>query len=256
MFHSYAAIGDSFTEGVGDELPDGTVRGWADFVALGLAAAAGEPIGYANLAIRGRKLGPIVDEQLEAAIALGPEVISFNGGGNDMLRPRMPEELVAGRFRQAVHRIRDAGIHVLMLSGANPTDHLPLGRVFDARGARLTAQLNDLAELDGVTFVDNFSDVGLRDIRYWSADKLHLNALGHARVASNVLTGLGVPVPAEWGVAEVAAAPPGPRSRRTAAYYREFVLPWIGRRLTGRSSGDGRTAKRPTLEPVAPDAAA
>jgi hypothetical protein len=34
------------------------------------------------------------------------------------------------------------------------------------------------------------------------------------------------------------------------------VLPWIGRRLTGRSSGDGRTAKRPTLEPVAPDAAA
>ena len=86
---AYAAIGDSFTEGVGDELPDGTVRGWADFVALGLAAAAREPIGYANLAIRGRKLGPIVDEQLEVAIGLRPEVISFNGGGNDMLRPRM-----------------------------------------------------------------------------------------------------------------------------------------------------------------------
>ena len=255
MFHSYAAIGDSFTEGVGDEMPDGTVRGWADFVALGLAAAAREPIGYANLAIRGRKLGPIVDEQLEAAIALGPEVISFNGGGNDMLRPRMPEIAVADRFRQAVHRIRGADIHVLMLSGANPSEHLPLGRVFDARGARLTAALHDLSELDGVTFVDNFSDVGLRDIRYWSADKLHLNSIGHARVASNVLTALGVPVPEEWGVAEVASAPPGQRSRNTAAYYREFVLPWIGRRLTGRSSGDGRTAKRPTLEPLAPDVA-
>jgi lysophospholipase L1-like esterase len=255
MFHSYAAIGDSFTEGVGDELPDGTVRGWADFVALGLAAAANEPIGYANFAIRGRKLGPIVDEQLEAAIALRPEVISFNGGGNDMLRPRMPENIVADRFRQAVHRIRDEGIHVLMLSGANPTEHLPLGRVFDARGARLTAKLLDLAELEGVTFVDNFNDRVLRDIRYWSPDKLHLNSLGHARVASNVLTGLGVPVPSEWGVEEVAAAPPGPRSRNTAAYYREFVLPWIGRRLTGRSSGDGRVPKRPTLEPLAPDAA-
>ena len=34
---SYAAIGDSFTEGMGDELPDGTPRGWADLVALGLA---------------------------------------------------------------------------------------------------------------------------------------------------------------------------------------------------------------------------
>lgn len=254
MFHSYVAIGDSFTEGVGDELPDGGVRGWADFVALGMAAAAREPIGYANLAIRGRKLGPIIEEQLEAAIALRPEVISFNGGGNDLLRPRMPEVAVAGRFRQAVHRIRGEGIHVIMLSGANPTEHLPLGRVFDARGARLTAALLDLAELDGVTFVDNFSDRGLRDIRYWSADKLHLNSLGHARVASNVLTALDVAVPPEWGVAEVAAAPPGPRSRNTAAYYREFVLPWIGRRLTGRSSGDGRAAKRPTLEPLTSDA--
>ncbi|MEF3402594.1 SGNH/GDSL hydrolase family protein [Agromyces sp. CCNWLW203] len=255
MFHSYAAIGDSFTEGVGDELPDGSVRGWADFVAIGLAAAAREPIGYANLAIRGRKLGPIIDEQLDPAIALRPELLSFNGGGNDMLRPRMDEQVTASRFRDAIERIRAEGIHVLMLSGANPTDHLPMGKVFDARGARLTAALVDLADRPGVTFVDNFNDLGLRDIRYWSPDKLHLNALGHARVASNVLTGLGVPVPAEWGVEEVAAAPAGPKSRNTAAYYREFVLPWIGRRLTGRSSGDGRTAKRPTLEPV-PDAAA
>ena len=130
-----------------------------------------------------------------------------------------------------------------------------MGKVFDSRGARLTAALVDLGTLEGVTFVDNFNDLGLRDIRYWSPDKLHLNALGHARVASNVLTALGVAVPAEWGVEEVAAAPAGPKSRNTAAYYREFVLPWIGRRLTGRSSGDGRTAKRPTLEPV-PDAAA
>jgi lysophospholipase L1-like esterase len=255
LFHSYAAIGDSFTEGVGDELPDGSTRGWADFVALGLArAAAPEPVRYANLAIRGRKLGPIIDEQLEAAIVLRPEVISFNGGGNDMLRPRMPEEAVAERFRRAIHRIRDEGIHVLMLSGANPTDHLPLGKVFDARGARLTHQLRDLAQLDGVTFVDNFGDRTLRDIRYWSPDKLHLNSLGHAKVASNVLTALGVPVPDEWGVAEVAAAPAGQRSRNTATYYREYVLPWVGRRLTGRSSGDGRTAKRPALETVALDA--
>ena len=254
MFHSYAAIGDSFTEGVGDELPDGSVRGWADFVAIGLAAAAREPIGYANLAIRGRKLGPIIDEQLDPAIALRPELLSFNGGGNDMLRPRMDEQVTASRFRDAIERIRAEGIHVLMLSGANPTEHLPMGKVFDARGARLTAALVDLADRPGVTFVDNFNDLGLRDIRYWSPDKLHLNALGHARVASNVLTGLGVAVPVEWGVEEVAAAPAGPKSRNTAAYYREFVLPWIGRRLTGRSSGDGRTAKRPTLEPV-PDSA-
>jgi hypothetical protein len=71
-------------------------------------------------------------------------------------------------------------------------------------------------------------------------------------VASNVLTAMGVAVPGEWGVEEVAAAPAGARSRRTAAYYREYVLPWIGRRLTGRSSGDGRLPKIPSLEYVDP----
>ncbi|QTX03677.1 SGNH/GDSL hydrolase family protein [Agromyces archimandritae] len=256
MFDSYVAIGDSFTEGVGDELPDGSVRGWADLVALGLAqAAAPEPVRYANLAIRGKKLGPIIDEQLDAAIALKPAVLSFNGGGNDILRPRMSVETVAGRFRDAIERIRAADIHVLMLSGANPSANLPLGGVFDGRGNELTAALRDVGEQPGVTFVDNFSDRGLRDIRYWSADKLHLNAAGHARVASNVLTALGVPVPPEWGVAEVAAEPPGPKARNTAAYYREYVLPWIGRRLTGRSSGDGRAAKRAELDPVELEAA-
>jgi hypothetical protein len=66
----YAAIGDSFTEGVGDELPDGAVRGWADRVAAGLAATRDGDVRYANLAVRGRLLGPIVTDQLEAALSL------------------------------------------------------------------------------------------------------------------------------------------------------------------------------------------
>ena len=39
--------------------------------------------------------------------------------------------------------------------------------------------------------------------------------------------------------------------KKGLAYYREFVGPWIHRRLTGRSSGDGRTAKFPTWTPIA-----
>jgi hypothetical protein len=70
MFHSYVAIGDSFTEGVGDDLPGGGVRGWADLVALGLARADAQPFRYANLAIRGRKLAPLIAEQLEPALAM------------------------------------------------------------------------------------------------------------------------------------------------------------------------------------------
>jgi lysophospholipase L1-like esterase len=49
---SFVALGDSFTEGVGDPYPDGTFRGWADRFAAQLAAAS-PGLRYANLAIRG-----------------------------------------------------------------------------------------------------------------------------------------------------------------------------------------------------------
>lgn len=243
-FTSFVAVGDSFTEGVGDEQPDGSVRGWADFVALGLALASAEPFRYANLAIRGRLLSPIVDEQVDAAIALSPSLMSINGGGNDIMRPKVSIDSVADQLQAAVSRAVDAGVHVLLLSGANPTRHIPLGARIEQRGNALAAAVLERVPASGVTFVDNWSDQELTELRYWSVDKLHLNALGHRRVASNVLTALGAPVP-EWPDEPLELERPG-----AVAYWRGYVLPWIGRRLTGRSSGDGREPKIPTLQQV------
>ncbi|WP_294181975.1 SGNH/GDSL hydrolase family protein [uncultured Schumannella sp.] len=244
-FSSFVAIGDSFTEGVGDELPDGRVRGWADLVALGLAHATEKPVGYANLAIRGRLLEPIVTEQLDAAIALAPSLMSINGGGNDMLRPQFTIDSVATRLLAAVDRARAAGIHVLLLSGGNPSRHLPLGRGIERRGNEYADAVIAHLPREGVTMVDNWHDEELTRLEYWSVDKLHLNPLGHARVASNVLGALGVAVP-EFGLDSGA-----PSTRPSnAAYWRDYVLPWIGRRLRGTSSGDSRKPKSATLQTV------
>jgi lysophospholipase L1-like esterase len=244
-FSSYAAIGDSFTEGVGDDLPDGRVRGWADLVAAGLAYASPQPFTYANLAIRGRLLAPIVDGQLDAALALNPALLSINGGGNDILRPRVAIRSIADQLVAAVDRARAQGIHVVLASGANPSRHMPLGPLVQARGESLAQGIRDQLPRDGVTFVDNWADAELAQLRYWSADKIHLNSLGHARVAGNVLAALGVPIPA----LDEAGPQEAPRMR-SAAYWRRYVLPWIGRRLTGRSSGDNREPKIATLQPV------
>ena len=250
IYSSYVAIGDSFTEGVGDDVPDGRVRGWADLVALGLASSAAAqgadaPVTYANLAIRGRLLGPIVDEQLDAAIALRPELLSINGGGNDIMRPRVSVTSIADRLEEAVHRATARGIHVVLASGANPTRHLPLGSIIERRGDLLAAAVRERAPGVGVTFVDNWADRELADIRYWSRDKLHLNTRGHQRVAGNVLAALGLPI------SDAGEDPHSdPPRQHTAAYWREYVLPWIGRRVTGKSSGDGREPKIATLEPV------
>jgi lysophospholipase L1-like esterase len=238
----YVAIGDSFTEGVGDELPDGSVRGWADRVAAGLVATEGDEVRYANLAVRGRLLEPIVHGQLETALALSPAptLISLNGGGNDMLRPGTDLARLIDLTELAVRRCAEAGVRLLLLSGADPSDRLPFRRAMRRKGEVLTGAIAGLAARHGVLFVDMFHDAEIRRPGYWSPDRLHLNAAGHQRVAGAVLTALG-------HTAAAHVVDPGPvESRRVLAearYYREHVLPWVHRRLRGRSSGDDRTGK-------------
>jgi lysophospholipase L1-like esterase len=247
----YVAIGDSFTEGLGDTLPDGTERGWADLVAAGLAAGEGEPISYANLAVRGRLLQPIVTEQLDAALALDPPptLLSLNGGGNDMMRPGSDMRPLIAMTETAIRRCLDAGVRVLLLSGADPSGGLPFGAMMRKRGEMLTVAVAEFARRYDIVFVDMFHDLEIRKPGYWSPDRLHLNANGHRRVAGRVLSALGHET-------EAHVVEEGPAARgglvAEARYYREHVLPWIGRRLRGESSGDARTGKYEAWTTVEP----
>ncbi|MGC4933669.1 SGNH/GDSL hydrolase family protein [Gordonia sp. DT30] len=246
----YVAIGDSFTEGVGDE-PTGPdiPRGWADLVAEGLAAAH-DGIDYANLAVRGRLLQPIVTDQIDAALALDPlpTMVTLNGGGNDMLRTGDLTALVE-LTRAAVRRCRDAGIRVVLLAGADPSDRLPFGDTLRHRGEYLTNEIATIAQSEDVEFIDLFHDTEIRRAGYWSADRLHLNSVGHRRAASLILRGLGVP----------AQSPERPTAGADAdgfvgnlRFTTEHLLPWVMRRLRKRSSGDERVAKYPIWISVAP----
>jgi lysophospholipase L1-like esterase len=237
----YVAIGDSFTEGVGDELPDGRVRGWADLVAEGWADGIGAPIAYANLAIRGKLIEPIVEQQLEPALALKPTHLSFNGGGNDILRPRADVGRVLDLFAHVLRRCDEEGVTLVLLSGADPTRQLPMGRVMKRRGDLLSRLVEQrLAGRDDVVRAYNWFDAELATPRFWSEDRLHMNARGHHRVAARVLEALGVPAPQGWwNLPELTEQD----RLRGLAYYREHVGPWVKRRLTGTSSGDGREPK-------------
>jgi lysophospholipase L1-like esterase len=74
VFSRYVALGDSFTEGVGDPYPPSPngLRGWAGRVAVALAQT-NPGLRYANLAVRGRRMNEILDEQIHT----GAVVLAF-----------------------------------------------------------------------------------------------------------------------------------------------------------------------------------
>ncbi|PWI41588.1 SGNH/GDSL hydrolase family protein [Streptomyces sp. ICBB 8177] len=249
---SYAAIGDSFTEGVGDPGPDGTFTGWADRLAVLLADRRPEgDFRYANLAVRGRLLDQIVAEQVPRAVELAPDLVTFCAGGNDILRPGTDPDDVAERFEAAVATLTGAAGSVLVATGFD-TRGVPVLKHLRGKIATYNAHLRAIADRYECPVLDLWSLRSVQDRRAWSEDRLHLSPEGHTRVALRAGQVLGVPVPADpdqpWPpLPPVTAAD---ARRDTIHWAREFLVPWIGRRLRGESSGDNVTAKRPDLMPL------
>ncbi|GAA2895507.1 SGNH/GDSL hydrolase family protein [Streptosporangium fragile] len=248
-FRSFAALGDSFTEGLNDPGTDGGFRGWADRVAERLAAL--DPgFRYANLAVRGRLLDQIVEEQVPLAVAMRPDLVSLCAGGNDLLRPGSDPDRMAKRLAGAVRDLRATGAEVLLFTGVDPRD-TPIMRRARGTFAIFYMHVRSIAELYGCRLVDQWSMQGLRDWRAWSDDRLHMNEEGHRMVAAKVCQVLGVDCDDDWRKAwpPRESAAPAVRRREDARWVREHLGPWVVRRLRGRSSGDGLDPKRPELAP-------
>ncbi|MCG7203526.1 SGNH/GDSL hydrolase family protein [Streptomyces arenae] len=246
---SLVAVGDSFTEGMSDLLPDGSYRGWADVLANRMAART-PGFRYANLAVRGKLIGQIVEEQVDVAVAMRPDVITLVGGLNDTLRPKCDMQRVRDLLTEAVERLAPACEQLVLMR--SPGRNGPVLERFRPRMEALFEIVEELAGRHGARVVDLYGAPSLADPRLWDVDRLHLTPEGHRRVAEAVWQTLGYdPEDAEWRTPMPATAPPGWAARRVedVRFTRQYLLPWIGRRLTGRSSGDGRAPKRPELLP-------
>ena len=250
----YVAIGDSFTEGLSDPDPHrpNAYVGWADRLAAHLAPLATEDrggFGYANLAIRGRLLADIAGPQVDQALALEPDLVSIVGGGNDILRPKADVDALAAVLESAVARLRASGAEVLLATPTDPSE-APVVRASRGRAATYTAHIWSIARRHDARVIDLWGMAALRDWRLWAADRIHLTPEGHRRVALNAFTALGftasdtswaIPLPAAPAVSRANAA------RANAQWARIYVVPWVRRRLTGQSSGDTISAKRPKV---------
>jgi lysophospholipase L1-like esterase len=256
---SFAALGDSFTEGLNDLGQAGRFVGWADRTAEALAAQVPD-FRYANLAIRGKSVHHVLDEQIEPAIAMAPDLVSVAAGGNDILR-RADVDALAALFDSGVAQLRAAGCRVLIFTGFDPLA-FPVIRMLRGQIAAYNMHLRAIADEHGCDLVDLWSMRVLRDPRAWSADRLHLTTESHRKVAQRVCEVLGVPaegvLEGDWRT----PLPPAVRQpwltarRADARWAKEYMLPWVNRQLRRTSSGDGVPPKRPELLPVPLDRAA
>jgi lysophospholipase L1-like esterase len=248
----YVALGDSFTEGVGDDDPTrpNGVRGWADRVAEQLGAAD-SGFGYANLAIRGRTLRPILAEQLEPALALKPDLVTIYAGGNDLIRPRCDVDALSEVYDDAIGTLAATGAKVGIFTAFDPGGGGPFARL-RGRFAVYNEQVREIAERHGAVVLDSWRMRPERPDLMWSEDRLHLGPLGHRAIAIEVLDTLGVPHDLDLSdpTGSLGETPFRAGRRADLEWAVRHAAPWIKRRLTGRSSGDGIQPKRPALEPI------
>ncbi|MGW2525072.1 SGNH/GDSL hydrolase family protein [Streptomyces sp. NPDC001617] len=252
-FLRYVAIGDSLTEGIGDPDPVGGHLGWADRLAEILAERQPE-FTYANLAVRGKTSAQIKADQLGPALALRPDLVTVTAGMNDLVRARYDAEVAAANLEAMFARLTASGARVATVSFPDLGKISPVARRVLPRILDLNARLRTLTQRYDVALLDVFPEPFTSDPRLWSADRLHASPLGHTRIAAGVAHTLGLPGHDDWNepLPRCSPVPALHALRADVRWTLDHVGPWLWRRLRGHVPGDGFAAKRPRLEPMAP----
>jgi hypothetical protein len=120
-------------------------------------------------------------------------------------------------------------------------------QVWEKRFSAFNKGVRDVGAEVGAIVVDANEENFLSDRRFLAFDRLHLNAEGHYRCAEAVQEKIGLPFNSAWRT----PLPPAKKvpwiaqKAITVVWFVVFALPWILRRIQGKSSGDGRSAKYP-----------
>ena len=167
-----------------------------------------------------------------------------------MLRPGSDPDVVAERFEDAVIRLSQDGATVVVFTGID-TGFNPSFRGLRGKIAIYNEDIRAIADRYDCIVADQWGLREVQDMRFFDDDRLHYNRLGHHEVARMVLRALNVPN-------DLQPMQPDPLPNRTwrearahdFVWAREYLVPWVLRRVRQQSSGDTITAKRPDPLPI------
>jgi len=182
---AYAAIGDSFTAGRESVIGER----WADRLALGLRRVNPELV-YENLAVDGANSTEVL-EQVPAATALQPNLVTVICGANDVLLTTRPDvEGYERRFSQILSALCAELPEAAIVTGTAPESwhFMDLRPRTRKRIAAATEALNEAtrriaAEHEAVLCLPVAGHPALEDPANYAADGLHASQLGHELIA-------------------------------------------------------------------------
>ena len=209
VFTRFIALGDSMTEGMCDEIVDGNYRGWADRVADTLAKA-NPNFSYVNLAIRGKLLHQVIDDQIPAAVRFvtGPEtLVSFHAGANDVLRPNYQAEVAFAKYEKGISDLAKTGATMIVFTVVDRVEgNGKTAQLWHERFSAFNVNVRIVANKYGATIIEADDARWMADLRFLAKDRLHLNSDGHWRLSQAVLEKLGKDFDAAWKIPLALAA--------------------------------------------------
>jgi lysophospholipase L1-like esterase len=252
-FTRYVAIGDSQTEGLWDGDDSAGILGFADRLAAMLDELH-PGLQYANLAIRGRRIRDVLDDQLPRALAMRPDLITVCVGMNDITRPGMLFDRAIDDLDLLHQRLAESGATVVTTTFPDIARIVPIGRILSSRMLRTNEAIVTAADRYGFKLVDLYSAASMTQPDTWSDDRVHGSPKGHMLFAAAAAEALDLPGSShDWALAGPAAAGSSIRERAYSQllWTKNMLAPWLWHHAQGKSSGDGRMPKRPALASVA-----
>jgi lysophospholipase L1-like esterase len=248
-FKRYVALGDSSTEGLED--PDGTggYRGWADRLAGRVAQAQGGLL-YANLGVRGKRSREIRAEQLGPALAMQPDLATVFAGSNDILEPRFDAGNLRAELECMMAALGAEKAVVLTFTLPDLTRVMPIGRFLSHRVRAMNEAIREAATATNARLIDFAAYSAGSDPRLWSADRFHVNAEGHARIAAALAQALALPETDDTWQQPLPGRDAVNLWTRLAESFTWYRHHFLDRLRPGRPIEPQSHPKRPRLEPV------
>lgn len=192
MWKRFVAIGDSFTEGIGDEVEGIALKSWIDhFVQL-----CENDIKYANLAKRGLVTKEIRSQQLEKALTFNPDLVSLIAGANDVLKGRWNHDAYKNDMEFMIDSLSKAGADIIIVNLPDFTVRLPFAsekkQVIKEQLLEANEVIRSLSREYKFHHVDFWNHHLVNDNTLWSKDLIHPNSKGYVKVADLIFSSLSV----------------------------------------------------------------